>query len=122
MATIFGITSLEMTKEQQKELHDALIEDLSKLYTHGLSLYLSWIPQENVRSGAVDQMNFFVCVPPYMTIEKKRETIKLLNDTMLRVVGYKGPMKVVVLFQYHADDGVGKDGELFADTKAKAAK
>ena len=61
-------------------------------------------------------------MPPYITLEKKRETIKLLNDTMVREVGCRGPMKVVVLFQYHDDEGVGKDGELFADIKARQAK
>lgn len=119
MATIFGVTSLELTKEQETALSAALTKDLSTLYTHSLSFYLAKIPAEDARGGAVDQINFFVCVPPYISIEKKRETIELLNRTMLREVGYKGPMKVVVLFQYHDDDGVGKDGELFADIKAQ---
>lgn len=122
MATIFGVTSLELTDEQEKELRDALIQDIGTIYTHALSFYLAKIPQENARSGAVDQITFFVCVPPYITLEKKRATIKLLNDTMVRVVGNKGQMKVIVLFQYHDDEGVGKDGELFADFKARQAQ
>ena len=109
-------------QEQEKALSEAITRDLSTLYTHALSFYLSKIPQENARAGAVDQINFFVCVPPYISLEKKRETIKLLYDTMIREVGYKGPMKVVVLFQYHDDEGVGKDGELFADIKARQAQ
>ena len=118
MATIFGVTSLELTEEQEKALSAALIKDLGTLYTHALSFYLSKIP----RGGAVDQITFFVCVPPYIPLEKKRQTIELLNNTMVREVGYKGEMKVIVLFQYHDDEGVGKDGELFADFKARQAQ
>ena len=121
MATIFGVTSLELTEEQEKALSAALIKDLGTLYTHALSFYLSKIPQEDARGGAVDQITFFVCVPPYIPLEKKRQTIELLNNTMVREVGYKGEMKVIVLFQYHDDEGVGKDGELFADFKARQA-
>lgn len=122
MATIFGVTSLELTEEQEKALSAALIKDLVTLYTHALSFYLSKIPQEDARGGAVDQITFFVCVPPYIPLEKKRQTIELLNNTMVREVGYKGEMKVIVLFQYHDDEGVGKDGELFADFKARQAQ
>ena len=122
MATIFGVTSLELTEEQEKALSAALIKDLGKLYTQELSFYLSKIPQEDARGGAVDQITFFVCVPPYIPLEKKRQTIELLNNTMVREVGYKGEMKVIVLFQYHDDEGVGKDGELFADFKARQAQ
>ena len=98
MATIFGVTSLELTEEQEKALSAALIKDLGTLYTHALSFYLSKIPQEDARGGAVDQITFFVCVPPYIPLEKKRQTIELLNNTMVREVGYKGEMKVIVLF------------------------
>ena len=122
MATIFGVTSLELTEEQEKALSAALIKDLGTLYTHALSFHLSKIPQEDARGGAVDQITFFVCVPPYIPLEKKRQTIELLNNTMVREVGYKGEMKVIVLFQYHDDEGVGKDGELFADFKARQAQ
>ena len=122
MASIFGVTSLELTEEQEKALSAALIKDLGTLYTHALSFYLSKIPQEDARGGAVDQITFFVCVPPYIPLEKKRQTIELLNNTMVREVGYKGEMKVIVLFQYHDDEGVGKDGELFADFKARQAQ
>ena len=90
MATIFGVTSLELTEEQEKALSAALIKDLGTLYTHALSFYLSKIPQEDARGGAVDQITFFVCVPPYIPLEKKRQTIELLNNTMVREVGYKG--------------------------------
>lgn len=48
--------------------------------------------------------------------------IELLHNTMVRETGYQGELKNIVLFQYHDDDGVGKDGELFADIKARKAQ
>lgn len=122
MATIFATTSLELSREQRKQLSDALIQDIGTLYTHAMSFNLTQIPQENCRGDSINQITFFVCVPPYISLEKKRETIKLINDTMVRVAGYQGVMKVIVLFQYHDDEGVGKDGELFADIKARQAQ
>ena len=126
MATIFAVTTIEMSREERKNLSDALIQDLGTLYKHAMSCNIAQIPDENCRGdelygGAHEQTTFFVCVPPYISLEKKRETVKLINDTMVREVGYRGVMKVVVLFQYHDDDGVGKDGELFSDILAKRA-
>ena len=85
------------------------------------SLYYTPVPAENVSEGAKDQMTFFVFVPPYMEIDRRRQLIKVLNDTMVRVVGYKGPMKVIVIFKYHDDEACGVDGVLRADAKAAAA-
>lgn len=121
MATIFAATSLDLTREQRKELSDALIEDLGTIYKHALAFNITQVPQSNCRGDSIDQTTFFVCVPPYISIEKKRETIELLHNTMVRITGNHGPLKNIVLFQYHDDEGVGKDGELFADFKARTA-
>ena len=121
MATIFAVTSLDLTPEKRKELSDGLIEDLGTLYKHALSFNIAQIPQDDCRGDSINQTTFFVCVPPYIDIEKKRQTIKLLHDSMVRQVGYQGELKNIVLFQYHDDEGVGKDGELFADIKARKA-
>mgnify|MGYP006964048684 CR=1 FL=1 len=43
--------------------------------------------------------------------------VKVLNDTMVRVVGYKGPLKVIVIFKYHDDEACGVDGVLRLDAK-----
>lgn len=117
MATIFGVTSLPLTPDGLKSFSDALISDLSMLYTHALSCNIVRVPQEDCRGDSCGQTTFFVCVPPYISLEKKRQTIALINNTITRIAGPQGKLKVVVLFQYHDDDGVGKDGELFADIK-----
>ena len=120
MATIFAATSLELEPEKKKELIDALGETIGTIFKT-YSLYYTPVPAENVSEGAKDQMTFFVFVPPYMEIDRRRQLIKVLNDTMVRVVGYKGPLKVIVIFKYHDDEACGVDGVLRADAKAAAA-
>ena len=105
MATIFAATSLDLTEEQRDSLADALINDLGTIYKHALSFNLVQIPQDSCRGDSINQTTFFVCVPPYATLEKKRETIELLHNTMVRETGYQGELKNIVLFQYHDDDG-----------------
>lgn len=120
MATVFATTSLQLEPEKKKELIDALGETIQSMFKT-YSLYYVPMPAENVSEGAKDQMTFFVFVPPYMEIDRRRQLIKILNDTMLRVVGYKGPLKVIVIFKYHDDEACGVDGVLRADAKAAAA-
>ena len=120
MATVVAATSLELEPAKKKELIDALGDTIHSMFKT-YSLYYVPVPAENVSEGAKDQMTFFVFVPPYMEVERRRELIKILNDTMLRVVGYKGPLKVIVIFKYHDDEACGVDGVLRADAKAAAA-
>lgn len=120
MATIFAATSLELEPEKKKELIDALGESIGSVFRM-YSLYYVPVPAENVSECAKDQMTFFVFVPPYMEIDRRRELIKVLNDTMLKVVGYKGELKVIVIFKYHDDEACGVDGVLRADAKAAEA-
>ncbi len=115
MATIFTVTTVEMSDEKKKQLADEMIKDLSTMYKHALSFNLAIVPHENCRGDSINQTTTFICVPPYISLEKKRDSITLVNNTLVRVLGYQGQMKNIVLFQYHDDDGVGKDGELFSD-------
>lgn len=121
MATIFAATSLELESEKKKELLDTLGETIGTMFKT-YSLYYTPVPAANVSEGAKDQMTFFVFVPPYMELDRRRELIKILTDATVRVVGYKGPMKVIVIFKYHDDEACGVDGVLRADAKAAAAK
>lgn len=121
MATIFAATSLELEPDKKKELLDALGETIGTMFKT-YSLYYTPVPAANVSEGAKDQMTFFVFVPPYMELDRRRELIKILTDATVRVVGYKGPMKVIVIFKYHDDEACGVDGVLRADAKAAAAK
>lgn len=73
MATIFGVTSLELTEEQEKALSAALIKDLGTLYTHALSFYLSKIPQEDARGGARGS-DHLLCLRPTLHSAGEKET------------------------------------------------
>ena len=120
MATIFAATSLELDQDKKKELLDELGTTIGTVLRK-YSLYYVPVPAENVSECAKDQMTFFVFVPPYMDIDRRRDLIKKLNETMVRVVGYKGELKVIVIFKYHDDDACGVDGVLRADAKAAEA-
>ncbi len=123
MATIFAATSLELDAEKKKELLDELGKSINSVF-RTYSLYYIPVPQENVSECAKDQMTFFVFVPPYMEIDRRRKLIEVLCETMDRVVGYRGELKNIVIFKYHDDEACGVDGVLRADAKAaeEAAK
>ena len=121
MATIFAATSLQLDADKKKELLDELDKSITTMFKT-YSLYYTPVPAENVSPDAKDQMTYFVFVPPYMEVERRRQFIKLLTDTTVRVVGYKGPMKVIVIYKYHDDEACGVDGVLRPDAKAAAAK
>ena len=120
MATIFAATSLELDQDKKKELLDELGTTIGTVFRK-YSRYYVPVPAENVSECAKDQMTFFVFVPPYMDIDRRRDLIKKLNETMVRVVGYKGELKVIVIFKYHDDEACGVDGVLRADAKAAEA-
>ena len=65
MATIFAATTLDLTREQRKELSDALIEDLGTMYKHALAFHLTQVPRENCRgdSPRPDDVFSFACRP-----------------------------------------------------------
>jgi hypothetical protein len=121
MATILATTSLELSPAKKKEVINALgvsIGEVFKTY----SLYFQQLSQDNVSGGAVDQTTFYVFVPPYMEVDRRRTLIKKLHDTMVAQVGHKGDLKNIVIFKYHDDDSCGVDGVLRSDAKAAAAK
>ncbi len=119
MATIFATTSLDLSEEKKKVLIDALGESIGTVFTR-YSLYYVPVKPEYCSDCAVDQMTFFVFVPPYMDIDRRRKLIKVLHETMNRVVGDRGELKNIVIFKYHDDEACGVDGVLRADAKAAA--
>ena len=121
MATIWATTSLDLEPEKKQELINELEKSIGEVFRM-YSLYYVPVPAENCSDCAKDQMTFFVFVPPYMEIDRRRVLIEKLNETMVRVVGYKGPLKVIVIFKYHDDEACGVDGVLRADAKAAEAK
>ena len=88
----------------------------------GYSIYYTPVPKENCSECAKDQITFFVFVPPYMEIERRRKLIKVLDEAANKAVGYRGELKNIVIFKYHDDEACGVDGVLRADAKAAAEK
>lgn len=121
MATIFAATSLQLDDEKKKEFLDEMGKSIGTVFKN-YSLYYTPVPQENVSECAVDQLTWFVFVPPYMDIDRRRELIKVLDECANRVVGERGPLKNIVIFKYHDDEACGVDGVLRADAKAAAEK
>ena len=120
MATILAATSLDLNRAQKKEFLDEIGKSVGEVFRF-YSIYYMPVNPEYCSECAVDQITYFVFVPPYMEIERRRALIKKLNDTTVRVVGYKGELKVIVIFKYHDDEACGVDGVLRADAKAAEA-
>ena len=108
MSTIFVATSINLEGEEKKQFLD--------------TIYYTPVPKENCSECAKDQITFFVFVPPYMEIERRRKLIKVLDEAANKAVGYRGELKNIVIFKYHDDEACGVDGVLRADAKAAAEK
>lgn len=120
MATIFAATSINLEGEKKKEFVDEIgkaISTVNKTY----SLYYVPVPADNCSDCAQEQITFFVFVPPYMEIDRRRQLIKVLDEAANKVLGYRGELKNIVIFKYHDDEACGVDGVLRADAKAAAA-
>ena len=121
MSTIFVATSINLEGEEKKQFLDTIegaVAEVFKCY----SIYYTPVPKENCSECAKDQITFFVFVPPYMEIERRRELIKVLDEAANKAVGYRGELKNIVIFKYHDDEACGVDGVLRADAKAAAEK
>jgi phenylpyruvate tautomerase PptA (4-oxalocrotonate tautomerase family) len=117
VATIYVLSAHDMDEEKQQVLVGELIRSISEVFTKALSLYFTKIDPRDCTGASRNQVLFIVCVPPYIPLEKKRLTVETFHRAVVRVLGEGSASRV--LFQYHDDEGVGKDGELFADIKAK---
>lgn len=121
MSTIFVATSINLEGEEKKQFLDTIegaVAEVFKCY----SIYYTPVPKENCSECAKDQITFFVFVPPYMEIERRRKLIKVLDEAANKAVGYRGELKNIVIFKYHDDEACGVDGVLRADAKAAAEK
>lgn len=121
MSTIFVATSINLEGEEKKQFLDTIegaVAEVFKCY----SIYYTPVPKEDCSECAKDQITFFVFVPPYMEIERRRKLIKVLDEAANKAVGYRGELKNIVIFKYHDDEACGVDGVLRADAKAAAEK
>jgi hypothetical protein len=116
MASILAISSLDLNEEAKTKLSRDLIRNIGRVFPDAMSFTFKTIEPRFASAMAKDQTTFIVCLPrEYLPIEVKRETARILHETILAHVGDRGKYKVIVLFWYHEAADLGKDGFLFSD-------
>lgn len=120
MATVLVSSVLDKTNEKKKELFQNISDALSATFPK-YSLYYESVDPACVAGYAKHQVNIIICVPPYMSMERKREVNRNLHAAVTKTYGELERFSVIVLFKYHPDDCCGVDGVLRADAKAAAA-
>lgn len=124
MATIIGVTALELTKDEQKALCAGVAKGVCDAFHLDINvssmMLLPSLPEECHGPSATDQITYFIYTAPNKPDDQKRQLVKNVFDATTAVVGYKGKSKVVVIIKEHADNNVGVDGVLRADAKRNA--
>ena len=121
MATILATTTLELTKAQKKELFDDLSTAIIKTFGTP-SIYFREIDPEDCAGQFEQQLQIFICVPPYMSVERKRGLVKDVQEVKTKWIKVFTQLKVIVTYHYHEDDACGVDGVLRSDAKAAELK
>lgn len=114
MVTILGIASLDLTKAQKNELVQNLGKAIDTVFKEN-TFMLRNLLHENCAGIAKDQITFFVSVNENTDIDTKRKIVKVLNEEMVKTVGYKGDKKVIVIFRYFDENGYSNNGTLLVD-------
>lgn len=107
MSYIYAVTSLQLKQAQM----DAIVHAVSESnYVTPFRMAFKQYSPEFCAGLALDQITFFLCVPSEVSVEQRRAITKLLNDTMVSVVGHKGDFKVIVIFWPYEDGDALVDG------------
>ena len=121
MATIIAMTALDLTKEQKKDLCAGVCRGVCDAFHLDINIssmmLMPSVPEECHSPSATDQITYFIYTGPGKPDEQKSALVKNVYDATVKVVGYKGPFKVVVIIKEHADNNVGVDGVLRVDAK-----
>ena len=124
MATIIGVTALELTKEEKQQLCKVVAKGVCDAFNLDINIssmmLMPQLPPECHGPSATDQITYFIYTAPDKTDEQKRQLVKNVFEATTSVTGYKGSSKVVVIIKEHADNNVGVDGVLRLDAKRNA--
>lgn len=121
MATILATTTLDLNKKQKKQLFNEINTAIVKTFSTP-SIYFRQIDEEDCTDTVKNQIQIFICVPPYMEVERRRKLVQDIDEIKLKVKDYLGDVKLIVTFHYHDDEACGVDGVLRSDAKAAANK
>jgi hypothetical protein len=120
MASVYAVTALDLSIEEKKRLF-AAIEKAPQVTFTSYGLLLDQIPVEHVAGKAKSQVCIYICVPPYMQLERRRKVVSDINRFIREYLKGKQPDNVVVMFKHHADDCCGVSGVLRSDSKQASA-
>ncbi|MCI9444280.1 MAG: tautomerase family protein [Oscillospiraceae bacterium] len=124
MATIIGVTALELTREQQEALCAGVAKGVCDAFHLDINvssmMLLPSLAEECHGPSAADQITYFIYTAPGKPDSQKRQLVKNVNEATVAVTGYQGKGKVIVIIKEHADNNVGVDGVLRLDAKKQA--
>ena len=122
MATIVGVTALDLSKAKKAELCDkvahGMVEAFHLDFNISMMMLLPILPCECHGPSVADSITYFIHTGPGKPDDQKRQVIKNVYDATVEVVGPLPKNKVIVIFKEHADNNVGVDGVMRVDAKA----
>ena len=121
MATILVTTTIDVNKAQKKQLFNEVNKAIIKTFPAPSILFRD-IEREDCYGLADNQVQIFVCVPPYMEVERRKKLVKDLEVIKLNSEVCTKDSKIITTFHYHDDEDCGVDGVLRADAKKVADK
>lgn len=80
-----------------------------------VSVYLLPLAEADVCCGTKEQTTVFVWTTPGKTASQKRELLKLVNENIVGVTGYRGKIKVVTIIKQHEENNIAVNGCLLCD-------
>lgn len=114
MASVYVLTTRPMDEQVKNMFYQELCSALEPTFSL-YSLMLQNIPASHANQAAKDHTAIFICVPPYMDIERRRNVVHDLSHAVERVFHCPGDPKTTIMFPYHTDDCCGKHGTLRSD-------
>lgn len=121
MSSVYSLTTRPLTKEQEQSLYEALKEALANTFRSYSMMYSPMSP-ENCAGQAENRTLVYVCVPPYMEVERRRRLVADLGAAVDKVFGPGASKTLSVVFPYHTDENCGVHGVMRSDALAAKAK
>ena len=119
MATVIGITTLSLEKEQLRQYVDLIGEAVTSglgLPSTMKSVTLLQVPQEASTPKPYGLITFFAFSAPNKPVEAKRRMSAQVQQATDSFFG-PGQVRTVVIIKEHTDENVGVGGVLRADAQ-----
>lgn len=120
MSSVYSLTTRPLTGDQKEALYSALKEALGSTF-RSYSMMYSPMSSDNCAGKAKDRTLIYVCVPPYMEVERRRKLVADFGTAVEKVFGPGARETLSVVFPYHTDDNCGVHGVMRSDALAAQA-